>query len=268
MIYIFKGREFAKRKEKELANEIKKLKKIGIKPKLVSLLVGDNKGSELYLSLKKNAAEIIGASVEIHKIPKDVKLNKIVDLITNLNEDKTVHGVMIQLPLPKAFSEKDKSMLIQLIKPQKDVDGLRNNSIYITPVAKAVIAAFKKASETIQFPENAEICVVGSRGFEGSKIMKIFEDMDYLVIGADRSMPGYKKQIKSADVLVSATGAAGLINKSMVKEGVVAIDIGSPKGDFDGSVYEKAVFITPVPGGIGPMTISFLMENLVESASD
>lgn len=266
MAIIFNGKEFAQEKEEKLKKEILVLKKKGITPKLVSLIVGDDKASKLFLSLKKKAAEGIGAKIKVRKLHSSAKVSKIINLIDNLNNDDSVRGIMIQLPLPKNFSGREKEKIISSIDLSKDVDGMRDDSPYLAPSVKAVLKALKEASRS-DMVLNSNVVVVGTKGFVGKKLIKVLNEMDYKVIGVDLETKDLGKKTKDADILISATGNMGLIKADMVKKGAIVIDLGAPKGDVDfDQVAKKASFITPVPGGIGPMTISYLLENLIEAA--
>jgi methylenetetrahydrofolate dehydrogenase (NADP+)/methenyltetrahydrofolate cyclohydrolase len=232
-------------------------------------LVGDDPASVLYVNLKKKAAEKVGATLDVRSMMSDIGRVGIINLITNLNKDKSVHGIMVQLPLPDNYSKEDRDEIINSIAKGKDVDGLRDDSPYLTPTVKAVLEVVREAT-----PSNTlkawplKVVVVGAKGFEGKKICKVLKAMDYDVEGIDRKTNDWKLVTRSADILISVTGSPGIIGKDEVKEGAVVIDVGSPKGDVKTEeVKEKVSFISPVPGGIGPVTISCLLENLVESAS-
>ena len=263
---VFDGRFVSKKKEEDLKNLIDKLRKKGVIPKLVSILVGDNKASNLYLSLKQKAADRIGAKVEIIKFDEDIKVGKIINLIKKYNKNKYVHGIMVQLPLPPILKPKTDE-IIHAIIPEKDVDGMRYESPFLTPVTKAVLSAIKDALNIVRPPLKEaplKVVIVGYTGFEGSKIYKVLKGEGYRVLGANLKTKNLGAKTKNADILVSATGVAGLISGDMVKRGAVVIDVGAPKGDIvTDELINKASFISPVPGGIGPVTISCLLENLV-----
>lgn len=281
MTIVFNGKKVALEKLEELKGEVGKLKKKEVTPKLVSILVGNDKGSELYLSLKKKAAEKIGAELEISKFQVSEPVNQLIKLIEELNRDKGVHGVMIQLPLPKNIKHKTKD-LIKLIDPKKDVDGMSEDGFYVAPVVKAVRYAMGKAENIMRLtygdgpckvgyrPVSDKVVVVGASGFVGRKIVKELEklkDVKYQVIRVNSKTVNLKLKTKSADVLISTTGSEGLIKADMVKDGVILIDVGSPKGDVEEKAYEKASFVSPVPGGVGPLTVYFLLENLSEASA-
>lgn len=276
---IFDGRKFASEKEEKLKREITKFKKKGVAPKLVSILVGNDPASTLYVNLKKKAGERIGVKVEILKLDDNIRFDELIHRIKNLNDDESTHGIMVQLPLPKNFSEKDRDRILDSISKGKDVDGLRNNSSYLTPTVKSVLYALKEASEYIvPFDKlrvnlplkefSYKVVVVGYSGFEGGKIYKVLKEIGYEVEGADSKTKNLKDKTASADILISATGYPELIRGNMIKKESIVIDVGSPKGDVvKEEVMGKASFLSPVPGGIGPVTIVSLLENLVNSSS-
>lgn len=267
MTDIFDGKSLAEEKLMQLKPQVDELKKREITPKLVSILIGDDPASILYLNLKKKAAERIGIKVDIVKLEKAIKLTEITRLIASLNKDKSVHGIMIQLPLPDDLKNITDE-IISLIDAGKDVDGLSEKSMFLTPVVKAIVEVVRNASVYLPKDREARIVVVGASGFEGKKIFKIFSEMGYKLEGVDSSTKDMKSITINADILISSTGSEGVITKEMVKNEVILIDVGSPKGDIDKEAYDKASYVSPVPGGIGPVTISCLMENLVQAASN
>jgi len=294
MTLIFDGRGFAKEKELQLQEKVLQLKKKNITPKLVSIVVGDVDGAMKYQEMKKKVGERVGVEVGIREVTS-YSVTELLSLIQELNKDPKVHGIMIQLPLPKHFSKEDRDTLIEAIALEKDVDGMNERSPFIAPVVMAVLQAFNygcdarsefgnedeggevkpqshvslHASPLISHP--LRVAVVGSEGFEGRKIVKAFQAWGYKVMKLDTKLMSsdlVSHEIGHADVVVSATGIPNSITGDMIKEGAIVIDVGAPKGDFElESIIDKASFITPVPGGIGPVTIVSLMENVVEAAS-
>jgi len=267
---IFNGRAFADEKEKELKKKVEKIKKKGITPKLVAIVIGNYPASEMYVNMKKRVAARVGCNLMIVKLSKNTstmnnKLRlRVIRLIREINLDKSIHGIMLQLPLPENFSKEDRDKIIKSIAKEKDVDGMRDDSPYLSPVVKAVIYALKDASTMLPLRDNlCKVIVVGYTGFEGKKIHRTLKEMNYDVVGVDIKTPDLKVNTLSADILISVTGVRNLIEKSMVKKGCVLIDVGAPDGDIDRGAYEKASFVSPVPGGIGPVTIISLLENLV-----
>ena len=266
----FDGKKIAFQKERELKKDIARLRRKGVTPKLASIVVGDVGAGKFYQSLKKKAAERIGAEVEVISLSPSISLKEIKAEIEKYNSDSKVHGVMIQLPLPANLKANTKS-LINAIDVKKDVDGLRENSQFLTPVVKAVLAALIEATYVLSSPTDRlkfglKTLVVGAKGFEGVKIIRVLQEMGYEVEGVDVAIKNIKLKTKNADIIISVTGSPGLIEPDMIKDGAAVIDVGFPEGDIDKEVYKKAAFVSPVPGGIGPVTISMLLENLVEAA--
>ncbi|MEJ2441505.1 MAG: bifunctional 5,10-methylenetetrahydrofolate dehydrogenase/5,10-methenyltetrahydrofolate cyclohydrolase [Patescibacteria group bacterium] len=264
--HIFKGKKFASLKENKLKEKTNDLKEKGIIPKLISIQIGENKGSSLYLSLKQKAAERIGAILEIKKFSEEDKVEEVINFIKELNKDKKIHGIMVQLPISKKLSERQDE-IINTISPEKDIDGMSVGGPFLTPTVKAVMLAMEDASKTLNLSGDEKVVVLGSKGFVGSRIIKALKKSNYSVEGMDIESKD-KGKIREADIVVSAIGQPGFIRRDMVKEGVIVIDVGAPKGDVDfEEVSKKASYITPVPGGIGPVTIACLMENLIEATS-
>jgi len=261
MATIFDGRKFAAEKEISLQNRVLGLKARGVYPKLASILVGNNPASVLYVNLKKKAAEKIGAEVDIYLIKENSKVDDLILLIDTLNTDVNVSGIMIQLPIPGAMS-KFKDRIIESIDPQKDIDGLRPDSIFLHPTSKAVIDILKEA-EKISEIKPKTVCVVGATGMVGTPLVKELKTEGYKVISCNSNTPTLKGETLQGDVLISCAGVPNLITSDMVKDGAIVIDVGSPKGDVDPSTSLRASFLTPVPGGVGPVTITCLLENLI-----
>lgn len=268
MTTVFDGRAFAAAKEEELKKEVAKLKTKGATPKLVSILVGNDPASHLYVDLKKKAAERVGAMVEIKEFSEDSAISDIISFIKTTNEESSVHGIMIQLPLPRKFSEEERDSAIKTINPAKDVDGLQDDSHFLTPTVKSVLFVLKEASGNIVRPDT-QVVVIGHSGFEGGKIFKVLKEMGYEIAGVNSRTKDLQAKTLEADILISATGSPGIIKGSMVKEGAIVIDIGAPLGDVvKEEVVGKASFISPVPGGIGPVTVVSLLENLIDSCGE
>jgi len=271
MTYFFDGKAFAEKKKAELEKRVEKLRGKKVIPTLASILVGPNKSSLFYTNLKKKFAESVGCKLIVFEFDAGVSKESILQKIEELNKDKDIDGVMVQLPLPPNFSASDREEIINSIVREKDVDGLREDSIYLTPVVKAVLQVLKEASSYIvrlslkAWP--LKVVVVGSEGFEGKKIFNVLSEMEYEVVGVDKKGRAKLKDIlKESLVIISATGNKDIIKASEISDGAVLIDIGYPLGDIEKEAYSRASFVSPVPGGVGPLTICLLMENLVESA--
>lgn len=263
---VFDGRLFATEKEASLRIRVLGLKTRGVYPKLASIIVGNNPASELYVNLKMKAAERIGAEVDIYKIPESAKLPEILLLIKILNKDETVKGIMVQMPIPGRLGV-SKNEIINAILPKKDVDGLKEDSQFLHPTSKAVIQIIDEAKRLTPSAYCLKtVCVVGATGMVGRPLVKKLREQKYDVIECNTKTSSLKNEVSKADIVVSTTGTMNLITGEMVKEGAVVIDVGSPFGDVEfGSVSGKAGFVTPVPGGVGPVTITCLLENLISA---
>ena len=260
MVKVFDGKAYSSLKEASLKLEVKKLKEKGITPKLTSILVGSDTASILYTNLKKQAAERAGIQFEVIDFPDSAEVQAIIEAIERANKDPNNHGIMIQLPLPQKMRNQTKA-LTQKISPQKDVDGLREDSSYTSATVRAILDILKES----KLKPHELIVIVGSQGEVGSRLIKKLQSSNFEVMGVDQETQNLGEVTKKADILVSATGVRELIKANMVKNGVKVIDVGSPKGDVDFEGVSKIVsFITPVPGGVGPVTIVSLLENLIE----
>lgn len=269
MAIIFDGKAFAANKEKELSLRVIDLfTEYDATPRLVSFIIGTDPASILYQNLKKKAAERIAAQVEIIYLPETSTKQAIIKNIEIYNKDNKVNGIMIQLPLPKGFSKEDRDEIINSISLEKDIDGLRKASKFTPPTAKAVSEILNNALSLLAVkPSPFAISVVGATGFIGRQIVGILEkDKKYEILELNSKSENLKVKIKNSDVVITVTGKENLVSKDMIKPEAVLIDVGAPKGDIEKSAYEKASFVSPVPGGVGPVTISSLMENLVLAA--
>lgn len=257
MVKNIDGRAIAERIKDEIAQEIFELS--GPRPNLAIILVGEREDSKLYVSLKEKEGVKLGVDTNLYKLEADVAEKEILDTINFLNIDPLVDGILIQLPLPAKF---DTDKIIAAINPEKDVDGFCPNhpDFIISPVIASVLACL----DEIEFDCNGKTaCVFYNSDIFGAGVKGALEDKGLEIIPFEKS--------DEADVLVSALGLPHSIKKEVVKEGAVIIDIGTTKvdgavlGDVDyEDVKDKAEYITPVPGGIGPMTIAFLFQNVLE----
>lgn len=257
MALKFDGRAFAQEKLDLIKDKV-------AGAKLAIIIVGDGPASKLYVSLKKKKAQELGIIADVHEFSSSAGYEEIRRLVEKLNNDKGVNGIMIQLPLPKRFKNETKE-IINHIDSQKDVDGLREDSSYLHPTSKAVIEILNQAKLTTNFQFPTTVCVVGARGMVGRPLVKELEELGYEVLACHSQTENLKEKCLQGDVVISATGKKNLITGDMVKDGVVLIDVGSPKGDIDPSAALRASFYTPVPGGVGPVTIACLLENLAEA---
>ena len=245
-------------------------------PRIDILLVGDDYASQMYVNMKEKKALDLGISVNVHNFEKDINENDLVKLISQLNNNKSVDGIMVQLPMPKHINE---SEVLESILPFKDVDGLtstnlgklfKNDSSAIAPAtAKGVIKLLDKYDIQI---EGKNAVVAGRGDISGLPIAAMLQNRNATITICHSHTQNLKDVCKDADILVSSIGRAEYINSEYVKNGSVVIDVGTNRnsegklvGDVDfNSVKDIAGYITPVPGGVGPMTIACLFDNLIE----
>lgn len=277
---IIDGKALAKKREESLDSIVKNLEK---KPKIVSILIGDDPSSLLYTQMKQKKARELGIEFEFEHFRDDTRYEKIQEFIDKFNHDETVTGLMIQLPLPRKFLRHHTSQdLLDQIDPKKDIDGLTSKSHFQTA---AVVAVFNILEEEKVVIKGKNAVVVGTSDLIGKPIAKGLEKKGARVSAVNSTTPNKEEIYKNADILITATGVPNLLTGDMVKDGVVVIDVGvmvieEPQEEVEGSteakvlgdvefesVYPKVSKITPVPGGVGPMTVVALMENAVKAIS-
>ncbi len=255
---IINGKEIAKKREVLLKEQISKLSH---PPHAVSILIGDDPASVLYTKMKKQKAEELGINFEIKHYDQNIEFDEIKNEILRLNDDKNIDGIMVQLPVK--YPE-----LIDLIKVEKDFDGLTGKDKLLPAVVKAILIILEEENIDIK---GKKVAVLGRSKLIGQPVAEILEKMGADVKVGHSQTPNLSEITKGADLIITAVGKPGLLTGDMVKQDAVVIDVGTDEasgklvGDVDfKSVYPKASKITPVPGGIGPLTIIALMENVVE----
>lgn len=271
---ILDGKGLAKQNEITLKNRVEELKKkFGITPSLRVILVGESPASIAYVNSKKKACDRVGIDGEIIRLPMDISEEALIEQIESLNHNESVDGILIQLPLPKHINE---TFVLNKVSPNKDVDGLHTinagklftkqpGSVPATPLGVMMLL------KHYQIPlEGKHAVVVGRSNLVGMPLAKLLNDADATVTVVHRKTDNISKFTKDADILCVAVGKPNFITKDMVKPGAVVIDVGINRVgeilvgdvDFEG-VKEIASYITPVPGGVGPMTISALLFNVL-----
>ncbi len=260
---ILSGKVVAEKIEAYLATEVEELKGRGVILSLAVILVGEDLASLTYVKAKEKVAERLGVNFRIFHFSGECSQKQILELLDELNADKDIHGIIIQLPLPGSF---DVENLINSIDPAKDVDGLRDGTQPPTVLAIMELLKF------YEIPLQGNIVLVGHGKLVGQPLEKMLGKMGVKVGVCDSSTADLAEKTRQADILISATGKPGLITPEMVSGQAVVIDAGtaesggSVKGDVLPSVYEKVKAYSPVPGGVGPLTVMMLMRNLVEAA--
>lgn len=254
---------------KQIINETK------ITPSLAVIQVGDNKASSIYIKNKKKACEEVGIRFEHIKFNDTISEELVINEIKRLNNDISINGILVQLPLPLGF---DEGKIINTISPAKDVDGLTYQNVgnlvlendCLVPCTPLGVIELLKAYNVRLSGKN--VCLVGRSNLVGKPLIQLLLRNDATLSICHSKSLDIKNHTKQADVLIVAAGHPNLITKDMVKDGVVIIDVGINKEgnllcgdvDFDG-VSKKASLITPVPGGVGPMTVACLLKNVVKA---
>ncbi|MGY5881065.1 MAG: bifunctional 5,10-methylenetetrahydrofolate dehydrogenase/5,10-methenyltetrahydrofolate cyclohydrolase [Candidatus Thorarchaeota archaeon] len=273
--HIIKGKRLSNRLRKEVKAEVEKLvEKHGVSPKLVTVLVGEDEGSQLYVRMKHKASNKAGILSEHHGLPEKTTEKEILELMQKLNDDTSVHGILVQLPLPKHIDEKK---VIGSIAPLKDVDGFSPANVYHLFYGGEDLSAATPHGIVTMLDRIGWNDLSGKHAVIINRSMIVGKPLIMLLLNRNatvtvchsrtKDLPSFTRQ---ADVLVSAIGRRTsddddfFISADMVKNGAVVIDVATPYGDVDfEKVKEKALCVTPVPGGVGPMTIAMLLKNVV-----
>ncbi len=272
MTVILDGKLLA---DKITQNLKKKTSGLKVKPKLAVILAGDNPASLIYVRNKQKRAEEIGFETLFLPMPKDVSEENLLENIYILNEMKEVNAILVQLPLP---SHINKFSVIEAIAPEKDVDCFNSINVgkllcgyspYVPPCTpKGIIRLFDNYNIEL---EGKNVLVIGRSNIVGKPLSVMFQARNATVTAAHSKTKNLKEIALNSDIIVSAAGCANLVTADFVKEGAVVVDVGINRvndrlrGDVDfENVAPKTSYITPVPGGVGPMTIAMLMENTLE----
>lgn len=274
MAIIFDGKKFAQEKEIKLKAQFAKLAKTGRRPQLIFVLVGKNKEAEFYVSLKEKAAKRLGIDFTIKRFSTKTDFPTLNRYITTINQDKNVSGITFEYPLPEKF----KKILPALIAPQKDIDCLTPTNLgrlllgdwFILPSSVEAtleilnFALTGKATYTNNVFKGKQITLVGFGNLVGRPLSIALKQSGATLTICGSSTKNLSNFTGPAEILISATGKMRLIKKEMVKKGAIVVDLGYPKADVAPKVKEIAGFLTPVPGGVGPVSIVCLFENLLE----
>ncbi|EMJ6800959.1 bifunctional methylenetetrahydrofolate dehydrogenase/methenyltetrahydrofolate cyclohydrolase FolD [Staphylococcus aureus] len=269
---ILDGKQIAKDYRQGLQDQVEALKEKGFTPKLSVILVGNDGASQSYVRSKKKAAEKIGMISEIVHLEETATEEEVLNELNRLNNDDSVSGILVQVPLPKQVSEQK---ILEAINPEKDVDGfhpINIGKLYIdeqtfVPCTPLGIMEILKHADIDLEGKNA--VVIGRSHIVGQPVSKLLLQKNASVTILHSRSKDMASYLKDADVIVSAVGKPGLVTKDVVKEGTVIIDVGNTpdengklKGDVDyDAVKEIAGAITPVPGGVGPLTITMVLNN-------
>lgn len=278
MAELIDGKKVSQHIREEVAREVQKLKdETGITPGLAAVLVGDNPASEIYVRNKRKACEQVGIYSEEYKLSKETTQSELLSLIDQLNNNVKIHGILVQLPLPEQI---DSTKILRSVSPLKDVDGfhpenvgllVEGNPRFISCTPNGIMKMLDFYNIEIK---GKEAVVVGRSNIVGKPTAMLLLHRHATVTICHSRTSRLNEVTRRADILVAAIGRPHFVTEDMVKEGAVVIDVGINRdkdgkliGDVDfEKVKEKASYITPVPGGVGPMTIAMLLWNTLESA--
>ena len=280
MAKIIDGKAVAASVRAELKAECESLyKEYGVRPGLAVIIVGDDAASQVYVRNKEKGCAEVGYYSEVYRLPADTKEEELLSLVDKLNRDERIHGILCQLPLPKHL---DETKVILAIDPKKDVDAFHPENVgkimignysFLPCTPAGVMELISSTGVDIS---GKECVVVGRSNIVGKPQAMLLLQKNGTVTICHSRTKDLKSQTLKADILVVAIGKADFITGDMIKEGVVVIDVGMNRradgkltGDVDfASCEPKASFITPVPGGVGPMTITMLLKNTMTSAKN
>lgn len=274
---LINGKELAKKIREELKIDVNSLRKEGIIPKLAVIMVGNDKASEVYVRNKSKACNEIGIEFEEFLLDSNIEQEELIDLIKKLNNRKDVHGILLQSPIPEHLNIRE---AFDTIDYKKDVDGFNPVNIgklaigedaFVSCTPYGVIKMLEEYNIEI---EGKRAVVIGRSNIVGKPLIQCLLNKNATVTICHSKTKNIAEITKEADILIAALGKPKFVKENMVKENAVVIDVGINRneegklvGDVDfENVSKKASYITPVPGGVGPMTIAMLMNNVVKAA--
>lgn len=277
MATIISGTQISKEVRAQLGEEVKRMTAAGVRPGLAVVIVGNDPASKIYVRNKHKGCEELGILSEVYELPETTTQKELTDLIRHLNGREEIDGILVQLPLPKHIEEKE---VIEAIDPEKDVDAFSVSNVgkimvgeysFVPCTPAGVMELLRRTGVKIA----GKACVViGRSNIVGKPMGLLLLEQNGTVTICHSRTENLAAIARSADILVSAVGKAKFVTADMVKDGAVVIDVGMNRdedgklcGDVDFAAVEpKASFITPVPGGVGPMTITMLLKNTVNAA--
>lgn len=276
---IIDGKNLSDKIKEELKLSCKALKDKGITPGLAVILVGEDKASQTYVSMKEKACKNVGINSYMYKLPQETSQKTLLEKITMLNNDDKVHGILVQLPLPPHI---DTTKVLEAIDVKKDVDGFHALNVgYLVDdregfVPCTPLGVMRLLKEYNINPTGLNACVIGASSIVGKPMQHLLTNIRATTTICHSKTKNLAFHTKNADLIIVGVGKPNLITADMVKEGAVVIDVGINRlengklvGDVDFErVSKKCSFITPVPGGVGPMTIAMLLSNTIKSAKN
>jgi methylenetetrahydrofolate dehydrogenase (NADP+) / methenyltetrahydrofolate cyclohydrolase len=265
------GKQIASDILNQLKNEVAKLQAKGITPTMAVILMGDNESSVAYIKQKEIKAKEIGAEVKVFQFNEDVSNQEIEDLVKKLDADSNIHGIILQRPAPDQIKVDE---LEELISPDKEVDGFGKNAVYPIPVAEAVWRLITSVIDEDNLPSK-KVVVLGKGETAGQPIIDYLFKKGLNPTVIDSKTENRKELLNTADVVISAVGKQNVLNSAEIQRGAIIIGVGLTtdnegklKGDFENDdLNGVASYYSPTPGGVGPVNVAILMENLVKAAN-
>lgn len=276
---IIDGKKLAKEVRKNLKIKCDELREKGIKPKLAVIMVGEDKASQVYVKNKSKACEEIGIEFEEFMLDKDIKQEELIGLIENLNKNNNIHGILLQSPIPAHLDIND---AFKTISPEKDVDGFNpmnvgklclNQDTFVSCTPYGIMKLFEAYNIDLT---GKNVTILGRSNIVGKPLIQCCLNKNATVTVCHSKTKNLKEHTQNADIVISAIGKMKFVTEDMIKKGATVIDVGTNRGedgkltgdvDFE-NVSKKASYITPVPGGVGPMTIAMLMNNVIKATSE
>lgn len=274
---MMNGKKIAKETREKLKIKCDELKERGINPKFAAIMIGNDTASQIYIRNKSKACEEIGIEFEEYLLSEKIEQKELIEKIKELNNRKDIHGILLQSPIPANL---DINEAFRTIAPEKDVDGFNplnigklclNQDTFVSCTPYGIMKLFEAYGIEL---EGKDVTIVGRSNIVGKPLIQCCLRKNATVTVCHSKTKDLKKHTKDADVVIMAIGKSKFLKADMIKEGAVVIDVGINRdsegkitgdADFD-NILSKASFITPVPGGVGPMTIAMLMNNIIKAA--
>lgn len=276
---ILDGKKLSTKTMAKIKTEVIDLQKKDITPGLAVILIGSDPASAAYVNMKSKACKDVGIYSIVHEMPQSISQENILEIIDMMNKNTNIDGILVQLPLPKHI---DTTLILEAIQPHKDVDGFHPYNVgrlvakldcFIPATPYGVMKLLQEYNIDVQ---GKDVCVVGASNIVGKPMATLLLNANATVDICHIYTKNLKEHTIKADIICVGVGVVNLIKEDMVKDGAIIIDIGINKlqngklvGDVDfDNVSKKSSYITPVPGGVGPMTIAMLLENTIKSAKN
>lgn len=275
---MINGKKLAKETREKLKLKCDELKEKGINPKFAAIMVGNDNASQIYIRNKSKACEEIGIEFEEYLLSENIEQKELIEKIKELNNRKDIHGILLQSPIPANL---DINEAFRTIAPEKDVDGFNplnigklclNQDTFVSCTPFGIMKMFEAYGIEL---EGKDVTIIGRSNIVGKPLIQCCLNKNATVTVCHSKTKNLKAHTQNADIIIVAIGKSKFLKADMIKEGAVVIDVGINRdsegkitgdADFD-NILSKASFITPVPGGVGPMTIAMLMNNIIKAAT-